>query len=105
MKTYILNGKNGNANIALTIMDLIPLEPSRRYDYTMLINLINYKDYEPNWDEPMEEDYTTLYSFSSNKTVDFFKIRHTSLIVLPGMFIYPTILTEKEAFKIINEKI
>jgi len=102
MKTYLLKGKNGNRDIALTIEDLIPLPPSGRHDYERLVNLINYSQYEPEWDSPMIAEYDILYSWSANRTVDFFKIRDTGLIVIPGRFVYPTILTELEAIHIIQ---
>jgi len=44
----------------------------------------------------MGEDYERLYSITENKRADFFKIRNTQVVILPGTYIYPTLLNEQE---------
>ncbi len=96
MKTYTLKGRNGNADIDFTIEDLIPLKPSCHYDYDQLVKLINYRDYDADWQQPMGEEYQRLYNVLAHKAVDFFRIKGTEIIIMPGLYIYPTILAETE---------
>lgn len=95
MKIYKLRGKNNHPNISFTIEDLIPVRHKKHYEYMELVRLIDYSHYEfPN--ETFDEDYTMLYKKIENKNIDFFKIRGTDIIVIPGNHIYPTLLKEKD---------
>jgi len=93
---YTLFGKNGKADIKLTIADLIPIDQKDSYDFNELVNLIRYTDYEPDWRQPMGEDYDLLYKAMENKGHDFFKVKDEDLIIMPGRYIYPTTLTEQQ---------
>jgi len=100
MKTYTLKGKNGLADIPFTIADLIPIQQQHLQPYNNLVKLINYTNYDSDWEKPMGGDYESLYSITENKGADFFKIRNTQVIILPGTYIYPTLLNEQEVVQI-----
>ena len=96
MKTYTLKGKHGLADIPFTIADLIPIRQQHLQPYNSLVKLINYTNYDSDWEQPMGEDYNSLYRIVENKRTDFFRIRDTHVIILPGTYIYPTLLNEQE---------
>lgn len=96
LKTYTLKGKGGRDDVPFTINDLIPVAKSKKYDYEQLVKLINHRDYDSDWAQPMKEEYDLLYNKSENQQVDFFKIRDTEIIVMPGLYVYPTILSEND---------
>jgi hypothetical protein len=96
IKTYTLQGKDRRDDVSFTINDLIPVIKSKKYDYDQLVKLINHRDYDSDWAQPMKEEYDLLYSKDENQQVDFFKIRGTEIIVMPGLYIYPTILSEND---------
>jgi hypothetical protein len=100
MKTYTLKGKNGLADIAFTIADLAPIRQQHLQPYDNLVKLINYTRYDTDWEQPMGEDYENLYSIIQNKQTDFFKIRDTQVVILPGTYVYPTLLNEQEVIQI-----
>ncbi len=100
LKIYKLRGRNGNEDIAFTIADLLPVKRSTTYDYNQLVKLINNRDYVTDWEQPMEHEYDKLYRMDGNEKVDFFKIKGTEIIVMPGIYVYPTILTETEVNKL-----
>ncbi|WDF77144.1 hypothetical protein PQ469_24980 [Mucilaginibacter sp. KACC 22773] len=92
MKTYTLKGKNGKPDIDFSLGDLIPVRQKKKYDFNELVNLINYRDYEAV--TPFQDgDYRELYRNYANKRSDFFTIRDTGIIVIPGNCIFPTLLT------------
>ena len=99
MKKYTLKGKNGLADIAFTIADLAPIRQQHLQPYDNLVKLINYTRYDTDWQQPMGEDYDKLYSILENKQADFFKIKTTQVVILPGTYIYPTSLNEWEVVK------
>jgi len=96
LNIYTLKGKKGISDIQFTINDLLPLAKSSGYDFNRLSKVINYRDYDADWDAPMDKEYAQLYEMEENKTVDFFKIKGTDVIVIPGTYIYPTILNEND---------
>jgi hypothetical protein len=100
MKTYILKGKNGLTDIAFTIADLIPIRQQHLQPYNKLVKLINSAHYDTDWEQPMGEDYENLYGILQNKQTDFFKIRDTQVVILPGTYVYPTRLNEQEVKQI-----
>jgi hypothetical protein len=100
MKTYTLKGKNGLADIPFTIADLIPIRQQHLQPYNNLVKLINYTNYDSDWEQPMGEDYEHLYCIPENKRSDFFRIRDTQVIILPGTYLYPTLLNEQEVVQI-----
>jgi hypothetical protein len=79
MKIYTLKGKNGLADIPFTIADLIPIRQQLLQPYNNLVKLINYTNYDSDWEQPMGEDYERLYSIMENKQTDFFKIMDTQV--------------------------
>jgi hypothetical protein len=105
MKTYTLKGKNGLTDIAFTIADLIPIRQQHLQQYYNLVKLINYTHYDTDWEQPMGEDYENLYCIMQNKQTDFFKIRDTQVVILPGTYVYPTMLNEQEVIQIGLKKI
>jgi hypothetical protein len=100
MKTYTLKGKRGLADIPFTIADLIPIRQQHLQPYDNLVKLINYTHYDSDWEQPMDEDYKSLYRIRENKRTDFFKIKDTQIIILPGTYVYPTLLNEREVVQI-----
>ena len=95
MKTFILKGKGNIPDLPFTLTDLIPVAQSKAYTFIELANLINYTNYysDTQW---KNEDYISLYKKPENQGRDFFTIRDTGVIIIPGTYIYPTLLTEKE---------
>lgn len=97
MKTYTLKARRRkDSNIQLTIGDLIPIPHKRHYSFIELTDLVNYSNYQPDWDHPMKEEYAALYRKRRNVGIDFFKVRGHDLIVIPGEIIHPTLLTEQD---------
>jgi len=96
MKTYTLKGKRGIRDISFTIADLVPLEKSKTYRYEHLVSLINNRDFDTDWEQPMGEEYKELYQIKKNAKVDFFQVKGTKIIVMPGTYIYPTLLTKED---------
>lgn len=95
MKTYKLTGKRNHADILFTVEDLIPVKHNKNYEYIELVRLIDYSQYEFS-NESFDEDYTLLYQKAENQNIDFFKIKGTDIIVIPGNHVYPTLLKEKD---------
>lgn len=95
MKTYTLKGKNGKPDIDFTLEDLIPVRQKKKYDFNTLTAMINYRDYEA-VTLFKDEDYKALYRNYANKRSDFFTIRDTGIVVIPGNCLFPTILTEHD---------
>ncbi len=95
MKTYKLIGKRNKRNISFTVEDLIPVKHTKQYKYEELIRLIDYSYYMHDG-ESFKEDYITLYQKEENRNTDFFKIKETDVIVIPGNYIFPTILKERD---------
>ncbi len=93
MKMFMLKGKGNTPDLPFKLSDLIPVAQSKSYSFTELANLIDYRDYysDTNW---TNEDYISLYKNHLNKGHDFFTIRDTGVIIIPGTYIYPTLLTE-----------
>lgn len=92
MKTYTLKGKNGKPDIDFALGDLVPVRQKKTYDFNELVKLINYRDYEA-VTPFQDDDYRALYRNYANKRSDFFTIRDTGIIVIPGNCVFPTILT------------
>ncbi|MBN9285546.1 MULTISPECIES: hypothetical protein [unclassified Flavobacterium] len=44
----------------------------------------------------MEEEYTILYNTIENRKINFFKVRDSDLILIPGSYLYTTTLTEQD---------
>ncbi len=101
MKTYTLQ-KNKNAEhtlpheLKVTIGDLQALPTKTAHTYDELIKYLNYTFYTPDWAQPMEEEYEILYGRKGNKNVDFFQVKDTGLIVMPGTYLFPTALTMQD---------
>ncbi|MYY43989.1 hypothetical protein [Elizabethkingia anophelis] len=95
MKTYQLEDTKKIKHLEMTIGDLIPIFHKRCFSFMELTSFFNYARYAPDWKTPMEEEWHFLYKVEANKGIDFFKIKNTDLIVIPGMYIYPTALSEE----------
>lgn len=95
MKTYKLIAKNHLPNVSFTVDDLIPIKHTRKYKYIELVKFIDYSEYKFS-NERFDEDYITLYQKSENQNTDFFKIKGTEIIVIPGNHIYPTTLKDSD---------
>lgn len=95
MKTFVLKGKGNASDLPFTLTDLLPVTQSKAYSFIELANLINYTNYysDTQW---TNEDYISLYKNPANQGRDFFTIRDTGVIIIPGTYIYPTLLTEKQ---------
>lgn len=94
MKQYILKGKNGKKDILFTVDDLIPIRQRRRYSYSELSRLIDYTYYQSKDD--FNEGYEELYRRNENKNSDFFRVKGTKVIIIPGRHVFPTTLTLKD---------
>jgi hypothetical protein len=97
MKTFLLKGKGKTPDLPFTLSDLLPVKQTKTYTFIELANLINYSNYysDTNW---TNEDYISLYKNHLNIGHDFFTIRDTGIIIIPGTYIYPTLLTENQIF-------
>ena len=96
MKTYTLKDRRDKRKkIRLTIMDLIPVHHKRHYTFEQLSDFRNDAPYEPDWNTPMQDEYDLLYKMHSYPRIDFFKVKSLDLIIMPGDYIYPTVLTEQ----------
>jgi hypothetical protein len=95
MKIFLLKGKGNTPDLPFTMGDLIPVQQTKIYSFAELANLINYSSYYSDtlW---TNEDYISLYHKPGNTGKDFFTIRDTGIIVIPGTRIYPTLLTENQ---------
>lgn len=94
--TYHFKAKGNRDDLFFTILDLIPIYHQTEYTYRERVRFLNYSEYEPDWNQEMNEEYKVLYALHGNPKIDFFRIKGTQVIVLPGTFIYPTILKRKE---------
>src|ERR1700712_4431834 len=97
MKTSLLKGKGNTPDLPFILTDLIPVKQTKSYTFIELTKLIDYSHYfsDSNW---TNEDYLSLYKKPENIGIDFFTIRDTGIIVIPGTYIFPTLLTEKQTF-------
>jgi hypothetical protein len=95
MKIFILKGKGNTPDLPFTLTDLLPVAQSKAYTFIELANLINYTNYysDTQW---TNDDYISLYKNPEYQGRDFFTIRDTGVIIIPGTYIYPTLLTEKQ---------
>lgn len=95
MKTFVLKGKPGVDDLPFSLNDLRPVSQSKRYDFFTLVKLIDYSRYysDTNW---TNEDYTSLYKKQGYAGHDFFTIRDTGVIVIPGSCLFPTALKETQ---------
>lgn len=95
MKTYILKGKGNTPDVPFHLNDLLPLKQTKSYSFVELAGLIDYSLYysDTNW---TNEDYLSLYRKAEHAGVDFFTIRDTGIVVIPGTYLYPTKLTEHQ---------
>jgi hypothetical protein len=104
MKTYLLQ-RNPNAErsipqeLKVTLDDLQPLPTKKEHTYEELATFIDNSHYQTDWSQPMKEEYDILYSRKGNKSVDFFAVKDTGLIVMPGTYLHPTVLTMEDINK------
>jgi hypothetical protein len=103
MKTYTIKSKKGRKDIQFIASDLIPVKQKRSFSFQELKKLIDYTYYDKS-SESFEDDYKVLYKNKQNKSADFFRIKGTRLIVIPGNWVYPTTLTQKQILKMINKR-
>lgn len=89
--------------LKVTLDDLQPLHTKREHTYKELATFIDNTHYQTDWSQPMKEEYEILYSRKGNKSVDFFKVKDTGLIVMPGTYLYPTVLTTEDIEKMNRE--
>jgi len=92
MTTYTLKGNTPHTDISFTINDLVPVIQKRAFRYDELVKHLDYSHYRFN-DQCFKKDYEILYSKPEHKNQDFFRIKDTEIIIIPGTHIYPTILT------------
>lgn len=95
MKTYTLKGHEAHSDICFGLSDLIPVRHQRKYSFKQLLGFIDLRDFRGslNWDV---SDYQALYRKPENRGSDFFTIRDTGLVVIPGNAIFPTLIKEHE---------
>lgn len=95
MKTFTLKGKASIPDLSFIITDLMPVVNKKYHSWMELAGLIDYTNYEreSGW---TITDYAALYALPGNSGVDFFTIRGTGVIVIPGISLFPTLLTENQ---------
>jgi hypothetical protein len=95
MKNFKLKSKGNAPDINFTMDDLIPVNQSKSYKFTELVRFIDYTNYftVENW---TSADFNRLYKKPGNAKHDFFKVRDTTVIVIPGQYLFPTLLTESQ---------
>ena len=95
MKTFILKGKGNTPDLPFALNDLLPVPQKKKYTFIELAGLINYTNYysDTKW---TSEDYISLYRKPEHIGKDFFTIRDTGVIIIPGTYLYPTLLTETQ---------
>lgn len=93
-KIYKLKKKKGQETLKITIDDLTPVPHKKSYSFEQLVNMISNNSYETDWTTEMEQEHNELYAKFGNCKYDFFKVRHSDLIVIPGLYLYVTSLTE-----------
>ena len=93
MKTFVLKGKPGTDDLPFTLYDLLPLPQTKSYDFFQLVKFIDYRFYcsDTNW---TNEDYLSLYLKPGHHGKNFFTIRDTGVVVIPGTCLFPTILND-----------
>lgn len=97
MKTYFLKAvKKDLTDLKVTIKDLIPIPHKRNYSFKELSELLIHTNYTPDWKTPMEDEYNIFYRVKKNQHINFFRVKGTDLIVMPGTFLYTTTLTEQD---------
>lgn len=106
MKIYTLKANKGknSFDLQLTIDDLVPVPHKRNYCFNELVGFMKYSKYQPDWDNPMEKEYDKLYQLHGNPKIDFFKVKDTDIIVMPGTYLYTTVLTEQDIKDMDNRK-
>ncbi|WP_130855626.1 hypothetical protein [Olivibacter jilunii] len=95
MKKYLLKSKGEHPDVEFDLDDLIGIPCPLYMEIDQLTLLPNYRDFHP-CEQPMEEDYGVLYAKPENKGCDFFRIKGTELVVIPGDDIHCTLLTESD---------
>ncbi|WP_145712278.1 hypothetical protein [Chitinophaga japonensis] len=75
--------------------DLIVIPCSHVFSIEQLVNMISYRDFQfcPT---AMEKEYDMLYAVDRHKGMDFFRVKGTEVVVMPGTYIYPTIFNEED---------
>ncbi|WP_211322295.1 hypothetical protein [Sphingobacterium faecium] len=97
MKTYFLKAiKKDLPDLKVTIKDLIPIPHIRIYSFVELSKFLIHTNYTPDWKNPMEDEYDKFYRAKKNQNINFFRVKGTDLIVMPGTFLYTTTLTEQD---------
>lgn len=104
LQTYTLQSKTGIPDLQVTIKALIPIPHTRKYHYRELVRLTNYSLYSPDWETPMGKEHDMLYALHNQYKGDFFKVKYSGLIVVPGTYLYPTALTEEDIITMDNPK-
>jgi len=98
MKTYRLkaNRQQKGWDLDVRIDGLIPIPHKRQYTFEELLRFIDYVQYEPDWTAPMDAEYEILYGMHNNQKINFFLVENDGIIVMPGTYLYPTVLTLKD---------
>lgn len=92
MTIYTLKANTPHTDISFTINDLVTVLQKRTFSCAELVKHIDYSHYRFN-DQCFKKDYEILYSKHEHKDQDFFRVKDTEIIIIPGTHIYPTILT------------
>jgi hypothetical protein len=95
MKAYTLKGKRNNPDVRFTINDLIPIQSKKQFNFIQRCFLVNNDEYYAT-DALDNAEYESLYRAPANQGCDFFKIKNTGLIVIPGYAIFPTLINEDQ---------
>jgi hypothetical protein len=95
MKAYTLRGKRNNPDVRFSINDLIPIKSKKKFDFIQLCFLVNNDEYYTTAALDKAE-YESLYSVVANQGCDFFRIKDTELIIIPGYAIFPTLINEDQ---------
>jgi hypothetical protein len=98
MKIYHLKANVNKKwfDMEVVMTELTPIFHRGAYTFEELVKFMDYTHYEPDWKVPMDEEYKELYRLHGDPKVDFFKVKNHNLIVMPGTYLYPTILTMQD---------
>lgn len=90
LQTYRLKSNTETPDLLVTLDDLEPIAHTRRYSYRKLMELTDNTHYQPDWNTPMGKEHGIL---AARYKTSFFKVKNTSLVVIPGTYLYPTDLS------------
>jgi hypothetical protein len=99
MKHYTLKAKSPLKNISFTLLDLLQVTPQRHYSACQHPALVDCRLYLPA--ERLEEKDKEWLRRNNLPRALYFNIRHTSIIVIAGYYLFPTSLSLEEVMFVV----